>query len=53
MLRAPLRALLENPARLPVWIRCPGADSPDKPAAVIRRFPGHRNCAAGFSAYAA
>jgi hypothetical protein len=52
-IRAPLRALLENKARLPVWIRCPGADSNEKPAVVIRRFPGRRNCAAGFSAIAA
>jgi hypothetical protein len=44
-LLAPLRALLNTPSRLPAWIRCPGADSDEKPTVVIRRFPGRRNCA--------
>lgn len=44
-LLAPLRSLLDTPSRLPAWLRCPGANTDEKPTVVIRRFPGRRNCA--------
>jgi hypothetical protein len=52
-LLAPLRTLLDTPSRLPAWLRCPGADSDEKPTVVIRRFPGRRNCAAPITQLAA
>ncbi len=41
----PLRTLIELPSYRPAVIRCPGADSLEKPTVVIRRFVRRRNAA--------
>ncbi len=46
----PLRTLIDLPTYRPAVIRCPGADSHEKPTVVIRRFKRrYRNAAASAS----
>ena len=41
----PLATLIELPGYVPAVVRCPGADSNEKPTVVIRRYPRRRNAA--------
>jgi hypothetical protein len=50
----PLRTLIDLPSFRPAVIRCPGADSHEKPTVVIRRVARrYRNTASPFVAFAA
>jgi len=39
----PLATLIDLPSYVPAVVRCPGADSHEKPTVVIRRFARRRN----------
>lgn len=48
-----VHTMLDTPSKLPAVLRLPGAARDEKPTAVIRRFPGHRNASAAFIPFAA